>query len=242
MRFGIMEQRIAAESAIMANLNHDAALNVDEVRFVTDMLGRRKTFPTGHEMIALNAHLNQPYFLIRGWTCEVRVLPDGRRQILDYHLPGDLVGYRSREDSYAMASYVSLTDVEVASARNIHNRETQTGQFANLVKAGRSSEDLREARILTQVVRNGRLTALEAVASLLVEFYERFSKSGQVVEAGFAFPITQEMIADGLGLSVVHVNRTIQALRRQGLIEMNGTRLTVRDLDKLGVIARGLGD
>ena len=75
-----------------------------------------------------------------------------------------------------------------------------------------------EERALRQILRLGRMTGLERLADLFLELHERLEGVGQTDGSRFACPLTQEVLADVAGLSVVHVNRTLQELRRKGLV------------------------
>jgi len=83
-----------------------------------------------------------------------------------------------------------------------------------------------------QVVRLGRMTAYERVCSFLLDIYERQEPTG--ADMGTVdFPITQTVVSDALGLSVVHVNRQVMQLRREGLVTLNRRQLTVHDANAL---------
>ncbi len=96
---------------------------------------------------------------------------------------------------------------------------------------------MEEIWLVNQVVRLGRQTAYERVAHFLLELRERLAAVDRVQENRFSFPITQEVLADALGLSVVHMNRTMQQLRRDGLVEQRATAITLRDVPALASIA-----
>jgi CRP-like cAMP-binding protein len=83
-----------------------------------------------------------------------------------------------------------------------------------------AAEILEDALLLDHAVRLGRLTAFERVAHFLLELQQRLEIAGLGDRQRFPLPLTQEILADALGLSIVHVNRTLQQLRRTGLIEL----------------------
>ena len=94
---------------------------------------------------------------------------------------------------------------------------------------------MEQARLLDQLVRLGRSTASERVAHLLLEIADRLTLTGVGDERNFPFPPTQQVLADLLGLSMVHINRTLQQLRREKLIELKAGRFIL--LDRVGLIA-----
>jgi len=237
VRAGFMvERRVHDESGRHAALSHfDGARNLSIAgrRDLERQFDREKHFEAGHELVVAGAELSAPLFLVSGWAAQVVYLRDGRRQIIDFNLPGDLVGYCARSGARAGAATVALTRVHVVSAISLGD--------VGLAQCLREIENDYERRLLRQIVRNGRQSAIERVASLLFEFYVRMDASGQVNANRFAFPITQEMLADGLGLSVVHVNRTMQQLRRANLVATEGLMLEIRNADALASLAQSGG-
>ncbi|GJE43212.1 hypothetical protein AEGHOMDF_2391 [Methylobacterium soli] len=94
-----------------------------------------------------------------------------------------------------------------------------------------------DALLAHQVTRLGRQTAYERMSHLLLELRERLSLAGIEPGDSFTLPIIQEMLADALGLSVVHTNRTLQQLRRDGLIRMSGMKVTLVDAAALAALS-----
>jgi CRP-like cAMP-binding protein len=88
-----------------------------------------------------------------------------------------------------------------------------------------------------QVVRLGRRSALERLAHLIMEVHERLQRTGLADRATLPWPLTQEAMADVLGLSIVHVNRTLQQLRREGLITLRAGRAVIPDVERLAALA-----
>lgn len=151
--------------------------------------------------------------VVSGWICEVRLLPDGRRQIFSFILPGDVVATGGFTD-VGVRELLTLTHVELADAALMNAGVDPALAQAAIADAQRE----REQRLLDQIVRIGRLTAKERVLNLLVELHDRLDAVGLVRNGAFRLPVTQELFADALGLSVVHINRTLQQMRREGLV------------------------
>lgn len=215
-----------------------AALSDDERAFLRRLLAYAIPHSAGSELIAAGMPLDHPRLVISGWACRTRTLPDGRRQILDFYLPGDLMGFSTRPGAHAAASYVTLTRGESAPAEDLlQSVRERPDAFPMLTAACRQLEDQQELRVLNQVIRNGRLTAYERVAHLLLEFYARLDFCGQVFRNSYAMPLTQETLADAVGLSTVHMNRTMQQLRREGLIYTSDGRVTLPDPARLAEAA-----
>jgi CRP-like cAMP-binding protein len=95
----------------------------------------------------------------------------------------------------------------------------RSDQAPGLLRAFLAATRLENMRLLDHVVRLGRQTAYERVAHFLLEMQDRLAAVGMGDRQRFPLPLTQELLADALGLSIVHVNRTLQQLRRDNLIE-----------------------
>ena len=98
-----------------------------------------------------------------------------------------------------------------------------------LAQAYAVSHALEEAYLLAQITRLGRLNALERLADVMLELRERLALSGLVRGDTFDMPLTQEMLADVLGLTPVHINRMVQQARRQDWLEWRAKRVTIKD-------------
>ncbi len=184
----------------------------------------QRASPAEAELCAAGAVGTRPRFLIQGWASRLRMLPDGRRQIFHLVLPGDLIGSCLRPHQPAAAATVALTRVETASAAGLAAilgaAPPQAG--SSLAAACAALERHGESLLLDQITRLGRQTAYERTAHLLLEIWERLAVVGLAEDNTFPWPLRQDTLADLLGLSVVHVNRTLQQLRRDGVIELRG--------------------
>lgn len=185
----------------------DTALaKVQKVRRRRDILGEGKPI-AGAQL------------LVQGWAARVRIFADGRRQFLSFLLPGDLIGFCRQPAPLALSTVTTLTEVQICPAPDT----------AALDTAYAMSSALDEAYLLEQIIRLGRMTALERIYSLFLELHERLSRAGLVTQTGFDMPLTQEMLGDALGLTAVHVNRMLQDARRTGLLEVTGGRVRLYD-------------
>ncbi|HVX75173.1 MAG TPA: Crp/Fnr family transcriptional regulator [Bradyrhizobium sp.] len=169
---------------------------------------------------------------LSGWAFRYKMLEDGRRQIVNFILPGDTCDAHIYLFSRLDHSIATLTPVVYCEL----NRES----FERLVSVDRSvaeafyCETLAASSIQREWAINlGRRDALERVAHVICELYERLRVVGLVDENMFAFPVTQMDMADATGLSTVHLNRTLQELRGSGLITLKDRSLTIHDFQAL---------
>jgi CRP-like cAMP-binding protein len=196
---------------------------------------RRERHPAGDELAPEGALASRPRLVLSGWACRQRVLPDGRRQIFSFLLPGDSFGLHRRLGP-ELSSIAALTAMETVDAEPLLEA-VQGGRAPGLARAIAAIEAVEQGLMLDHMVRLGRQTAYERVAHFLLELQRRLEVAGLGDSQRFPLPLTQEILADALGLSIVHVNRTLQQLRREGLIELRSGVAILLDRDALAGIA-----
>lgn len=201
-------------------------------------LGAVQTHRPNARLISEGEPLDRPRLIRSGWACRVRMLRDGRRQILNYYLPGDVIGFSTEAGATALASYISLTrlmTVDLTGLRGLVMDRAQ--EFPDLAAACRRMRINEEHLLLSQITRIGRQKAYERVAHLLLEFHSRLKRTGLTEGDSFQLPLTQEALADGLGLSAVHVNRTFKLLKRKNLVRVERTGVMLLQPETLAEIA-----
>jgi CRP-like cAMP-binding protein len=193
------------------------------------------TMRGGSELVAEGAPAH-PFLLLDGWALRQRVLSDGRRQIFGFVLPGDLSGLSACRSAVAAASMVALTPVTVAPMPMLPEAMHAAPQSA-LGRLAWSQVRNEERALCNQVVRLGQQSAYERLIGLLLELHDRLKDVRLTDDDSFVLPLTQEVLSDALGLSVVHTNRTLQQLRREHLIESRGSTISLNDIALLVEIA-----
>lgn len=165
-----------------------------------------------------------------GWAALARHFPDGRRQIQHLLLPGDIVGMGA--NAPLTSSLLALTPVTLVEL------DTAPGaSVAVLEEVVRRHAALTVQQLLNAVSRVGRQSAQERFAHLLLELRDRLHMAGLGQGDRFEMPLTQEMLADALGLTSVHVNRTLQAMRQQSLVTLREREVVLLDAAGLTRIA-----
>ena len=195
----------------------------DELRSINDIKREHLLTPAGAEILRAGEDSPELYTLYAGWAFRFKMLPDGRRQILNFLLPGDLLGLQAAMFDAALYGIEALTDVQlcVLPRRKVWALFGEMPGLAFDVTWLGSREEGFVDENLTSV---GRRTAAERVAALIIALYKRAKALGLVANETFAFPLTQQHIADALGLSLVHTNKTLARLRRMGMFtRANGT-------------------
>ncbi|TFV76359.1 Crp/Fnr family transcriptional regulator [Bradyrhizobium frederickii] len=186
----------------------------------------------GEDLISEGDPVDSVRIVLSGWLCRYKALEDGRRQIVNFIFPG--------ESCDAHAFLLSTMDHSIATLTPVVYAEIKRARFDSLLAADRS---LAEAFLCEMLVNNaiqrewvinlGRRAALERVAHLFCEIFERLRPVGMAEGNSCAMPVTQTDLADATGLSVVHLNRTLQELRASGLIVLRDRTLVIRDIDAL---------
>lgn len=175
--------------------------------------------------------------IVRGWVARAGVLADGRRQIVGLHLPGDLLTPGEGEGG-DMTVWALTEAITIDASRFWRAVENETVPDSRLGAAWRQIREAERARLVHQIIRLGRLTAYERTAHLFLELHDKQLRAGLTEIGAVQLPITQDVLADSLGLSAVHMNRTLQQLRRDGLIVYRGGQLLLPDLRGLRQAAR----
>ncbi|MFL9825764.1 Crp/Fnr family transcriptional regulator [Rhodoplanes sp. SY1] len=215
----------------------DAVLSDQERSMIRQTCAAPGEVPAGAALYVEGEPLRKPGALLAGWACRLRLLPDGRRQIFDFLLPGDLFGHALGPEPFATTSAVTLTTVSIAGTGCLWEMGREPDRFPGLVRALAAAHARQQALLLDHVVRLGRQTAQERVAHLLLELGHRLDEIGFRLGSFVPLPLTQEVMADALGLSVVHVNRTLQQLKRERLIETKAASVRLIDPVALATIA-----
>lgn len=164
----------------------------------------------------------------QGWLHSSTRLASGNRQILRFHYPGDLIGTSSIAWSVAAATLTAVSDCIVSTVPKdaLGRLFAASGRLGGLLFAMAAAENVALADRLTSI---GRTDALTRLATLLLDIRARLrSTAGGVVDT-IELPLTQAQLGDALGLSKVHVNRTIIDMEGRGWITRNGRRVTLAD-------------
>jgi len=198
----------------------------DEIAFINGLKIDHRHIASGSDIIHAGQDDAELFTLFSGWAFRYKSLEDGRRQILNFILPGDLIGLQAALLSAAEYSVEALTDVEVCvfSRKRIWTIFENRPQLAyNISWLGARDEGFLDDN-LTSV---GQRTARERIAALVLGLYRRANHLGLVRDNTFLFPLTRQHIADALGLSLVHTIKTWSTLRKAGLFSFKGGQLTL---------------
>ena len=177
-------------------------------------------------------------FLLSGWACRVRDTPWGDRQILDFLLPGDPVGFSIHPSLGGLYRVVALTRGSSVDAISLRDRVRGDPDSYPSFKASCAREErLRASRMLDHTTRLGSVSATRAMVHLLLEFRRRLAEVGLLDGDRFPMPLSQESIREALGITVTQVYRILTQLRRDGLIRLGPGWAEIPDLSALAGFA-----
>jgi len=226
----------ALMECLFRRLNYYAAIGEDEQAALAALPYEDETIEAGADIVTHGERPQEAFIVKSGWAARYISLEDGRSQILNFMLPGDMYDLQVFIAGSADHSITALTKADIMRVR----RKDILELFAGPTRAGAAFwwATLQEEAILReQIVRNGRRSARERVAHLLLELHRRAVLVGEGAGNEFRMPISQVLIADALGLSFVHVNRVIRSFVNDAFIDRDKTSLVLLDRDALVKIA-----
>jgi CRP-like cAMP-binding protein len=230
----VMDQRDDAELGPLARtIGVFLDLTADETSAL-DALNRQKVHLAAHQDLYVEGDpIDRTYVVLDGWMCRHRTLEDGRRQIMSFVLPGDLLNHFGAYQPTAVHTVTALTDAVLASF-SCHDIVALSRAQPRLGAAFAWLAARKYSLLEEHVVRIGRRSAYERVAHMLLELLHCLNVVEESSDDGYELPVTQEILGDALGLSLVHVNRTLRRLRKEGLIRMDSNRrIVILDMNAL---------
>lgn len=229
---------IDGEAILDLHLSAFAELqDVDRKRLRKAISGETKTLPPRRDLISEGDNPTSVRVLLEGWAMRYKELPDGRRQILSFFIPGDLCD--------ANVFILNEMDHSVGSLTPIRYTEIAAADFTDLLEgSGRISKALWWSELVKMSIQRewtlnlGQRDAYERMAHLFCELVERLKLVGMSENGAFHLPLTQHDLAEATGMTPVHANRTLQRMRSDGLIELSQQQLSILDPAGLSQVAK----
>lgn len=217
---------------LLKRLRYYCELDDEAPKPLLEMPGRIVDAPRGTDLIVAGDQPTHGFVVESGWAIRYSLLSDGRRQVLNVLMPGDIFDLQVFIAAEADHSVTAITDMTVKTfkAEDLLNIFNTSGQLAQALWWAAVQE---EAMLREQIVRNGRRNAAERIAHFLLELHRRALIVDEGTGDGFRLPLTQTLIGDALGLTSIHVNRILKRFRNQELIRRQGHWIELADRDKL---------
>ena len=211
------------------------ALSAEDKRAVAALAWQRKNFAREAYLAREGEPAKVCTLLLYGLAFRQKLVSDGARQIISFHIPGEFLDLQNCMLEIADHNVQCLTRCTVALVpkdalvRLMNERPT--------VRHAIWLDSLLDASVFREwVVNLGRRDAKQRIAHLLCELAARLKAAGLGEDPMYDFPLTQEQIADATGLTAVHTNRTLQMLRKSGLISLSSSKLTILDWNELAEV------
>lgn len=199
----------------------------EDRRAVEQAIGHTPWVDASRALVREGDRLTECHLILQGLAYRYRTLDDGRRQIMGFEVPGDLCSLPGLLLGQADCAVATLTPCRVATLPRAVLMDWYEGRPA-VARALWHGTLVDAAISRTWLLNIGRRTARERIAHLLCEVLQRLHAVG-LAEGGGTLPIPPVVIADALGLSVVHVNRALQRLHGEGLVTPGDAQVTVHD-------------
>ncbi len=188
--------------------------------------------PAKTDLVIEGKEFKYTYIIKEGWAYNYKLLANGRQQNLNFSLCGDFIGLYAAVFKKSENSVRALTDLTVCKIEP--DRVINLFSSAPRLAAAICWVAARDGAILGEhITRIGRRTAYDRTGHLLLELLRRLEAVSLVQSDTFEFPVTQEILADMLGLTAVHMNRTIRALKNDGMITLDDKHIIIHKRSEL---------
>lgn len=222
----------AALGLLMRKLERIGHLSDEERNAVENLPAKVQTLQPRQDIVRDGDKPAHCCLLVEGWAFRYKILGEGRRQILSFHVPGDVPDLHSLHIQMMDHSLAALTEATIAFIPHESLLDV-TKRFPGLA-ALLWRETLIDAAIFRQWITGmGQRDAFGRMAHLFCELYSKLEAMGLAADHRCMLPITQSELGDALGLSSVHTNRTLQEIRAQDLIATRSRTLSITDWDRL---------
>lgn len=223
-------------SPLVRKLGAYVALSDPEIAILEGFHKHRRTFVDRIDMVYEGQVDSSAFIIASGWACSYKILRGGGRQIVDFEIPGDILGlrgalFRTADHSAEPLNKVRASEVKIKALLSAF--ETCPRLAAAILWAASSDE----AIVVERLVSLGRRDAAERVAHLFLELGARLKLVGLATANSYECPLSQYILADALGLSAVHINRVLRQLREDGLMTFRDGTVTFNNLDELVALA-----
>ena len=204
----------------------------EELAFIASFKGGELVLDAGSTIFSEGTNSPHLYTLLSGWAFKYKTLEDGRRQLLNFALPGDFIGLQASIFDTIGHSIEALTDVVLC----VFPREKlwtlyekHAGLAFDVTWLGAREESILGDYLITV----GQRRAGERIAFVLLHLFQRARQLGLVRGNTLDLPLTQEHLADTIGFSLVHTNKTLKQLRKTGAFKWTGSTFELVDERKL---------
>lgn len=221
----------------VTRLSQFIKLNASDFKSLEQILDSERKIKKRRDVVVDGGEYRNLCFVKSGYAIRSKLLRNGKRQILNVILPGDIIGFNVSFFDRSIYSVIALSELTF----NVCSLESYVGLCFRRPQFGLALSWLavQEAAMYAEhIVDIGRRTPVERLAHFLLEVHSRMLPIGHAGKTSFDLPFSQEVIADVLGLSVPHLNRVMQQLRREKLISGRARVVEFLDIGGLQALAQ----
>lgn len=190
----------------------------------------------GQTVVATGDRPSVCCLIIDGFMQRSKIVGDARRQILSFHQPGDIPDLQSLHLHVLDHELTTLEDCILGFIP--HDALRSLTRSSPRVAEALWRDTLIDSAIFREWICNvGQRDAISRLAHLILEIYTRLTTIGRVTDVSFRFPVTQVILGEAIGTSIVHTNRVIKELRSKGLLEIERGEISILDLEGLRQVA-----
>lgn len=220
----------------LKKLRKRVEITAEEEQVIRDSVAEIRRVGADQLVVRSGEELSVSLLLIDGWLARIKDLAGGERQVTQLHVAGDFADLHGFTLKRLDDDVATLSDCKIAVVPHDRIREI-TDRYPRLARIFWFSTNMDAAIQRELALSLGQRSAISRMAHLFCELHTRLEVVGRANGEGFDFPLTQRELAECLGLTVVHANRTIQELRRQGVVELESRRLKILNRKGLEGIA-----
>ena len=213
-----------------------ADIGPDDEKVIRGLVTETRRYSADQFVVRAGEELNSSMLLLDGWLVRSKDLPSGDRQVMELHVSGDFADLHGFTLKRLDHDVVSLTECTIGIVPHDRIMEV-TERHPHLSRVYWLATNIDAAITREMVLSLGQRSAISRMAHLFCELHVRLGIVGMTRGDTFDFPLTQREMSECLGLTVVHVNRTLQELRRKGLVEAENRQIRIVDRDALEAIA-----
>jgi CRP-like cAMP-binding protein len=212
----------------LKKLKRRIEISSDEERAIRNLVAEVRRVPSDELIVRSGEELTSSLLLVDGWLARTKDLEGGERQVTQLHVAGDFADLHGFTLKRLDHDVTTMSDCRIAVAPHERLRK-MFDDFPRLARIYWFMNNVDAAIQRELALSLGQRSAISRMAHLFCELYVRLSIVGRTKDNGYELPLTQRELSECLGLTVVHANRTLQELRRRGLVELENRHLKILD-------------